>query len=239
MAAHSFPAIAISDEHAAREASPVRQQSQCWPVISLFTFLACIMAAIGGMAWWDGGLSPEEQSLLGRWVAIDTLSSSTSKGTSSLTCHRELSLLPGHEVQLRIWAQGDPERVEMVPFLGGRGYLHPQEATASASLPAIPHPAALPDSIVSTAAAPVNAAGRWTIKDGRIEIEWNLDNSLVQRIRKKYDEIVLRTQVIYTSRKAGGLVTRDRDDQMTINWFSSPSRATRYTHPPQVWSRQH
>jgi len=196
------------------------------------------MAAIGGMAWWDDRLAPEEQSLLGRWVAIDTLSSSTSTGTSSLTCYRELSLLPGHEVQLRIWAQGDPERVEMVPFLGGRGYLHPQEATASASLSAIPHPAALPDSIVSTAAAPVNAAGRWTIKDGRIEIEWNLDNSPLQRIRKKYNEIVHRTQVIYTSRKAGGLVTRDRDDQMAINWFSSPSRVTRYTPPPQVWSRQ-
>ncbi len=238
MAVQSFPSETTPDDNSLHEAGLARKRSHRWAVISFFIFLACIVAAIGGMAWWVDGLSLEEQSLLGRWVAIDTLSSTTSKGTSSLTCYRELSLLPGHDVKLRIWAQGDPERVEMVPFLGGRGYLHPQEATASASLSAIPLPMALPDSIVSTSAAPVNASGRWTIKDGRIEIEWDLDNSLLQRIRKKYDEIVHRTQVLYTSKKAGGLVTRDRDDQMAINWFSSPSRATRNTPPPQVWSRQ-
>lgn len=238
MATHCFPAIAIPDEQHVRGTSPIRRQSRRWSIIAFTTFIACIAAAIGGMAWWDEHLSKEEQSILGRWGSIDTMSHTSPQGTSSLTCYRELKFLPGHEVQLRVWTQGDPKRVEMVPFLGGRGYLYPQEAGSKDSRTTPQLPAVLSESLDLSSVAQVNATGQWSIKNGQIEIEWNLDNTLFKKISAKYNEIIHRTQIIYTSKKARGSVTQDRDDQLTINWLTSPSRATHYTHPSQVWTRQ-
>lgn len=238
MEARSHPVVAALDGHDVREDILVRRPSRRWPAITLFMFIACVVAAIGEMAWWDNYLSTEEQSVLGCWVSIDTSSYTFPNGTSSLTCNRELKFLPGHEVRLRVWVQGDPKRVEMVPFLGGRGYLYPQVAKSSDSLSAMPHPAVLPDSVLSASIAPVNASGQWAVKNGRIEIEWNVGNSLFQTIHKKYDEIVHNTGTLSISKNANGVVTQNQDDKLTINWTSNSTRLGGYVSPPQVWSRQ-
>lgn len=146
--------------------------------------------------------------------------------------------MAGHEVQMRVWAQGDPKQVEMIPLFGGRGCLLPLEAVRTDTLTMVPYPAVLPSSIDLNSAAPVNATGRWTIKDGRIEIEWDLDNSPLERIRKKYREVVRGVQTIYISKKASGDVIQGQNGQLTINWASNPNRSTVYTHPSQVWTRQ-
>lgn len=238
MVTQSHPAVAALDEQAALIAIRVQRQAVRRSMIALLCMITGAIVAVWASSWWSQRLSPEEQSALGRWVAIDTLSRTSPKGTSSLTCYRELKLLAGHEVQMRVWAQGDPKQVEMIPLFGGRGYLLPLEAVRTDTLTMVPYPAVLPSSIDSTSAAPVNATGRWTIKDGRIEIEWNLDNSPLERIRKKYSEVVRGVQTIYISKKASGDLTQDQDGRLTIHWDTKPSRASRYIHPPQAWTRQ-
>ena len=139
---------------------PSQQQPQRWRTKTFLIVFAAIVTAIWGSVWWSNLLSSEERACLGRWVAIDTATDKLPNGSSSLTFYRELHFLSGHEVHLRVWAEGDPERVKMVPAFGGRACVYPLMGDSSRIITTTPHPAVSPDSVVNVLPPAVNVKGQ-------------------------------------------------------------------------------
>ncbi|RLS41566.1 MAG: hypothetical protein DWH81_05845 [Planctomycetota bacterium] len=84
---------------------PSQQQPQHWRTKTFLIVFAAIMTAIWGSVWWSSLLSSEEESYLGRWVAIESEKRNVPKEETLSTLIREMEFKPDHEVRLRLWTK--------------------------------------------------------------------------------------------------------------------------------------
>ena len=216
---------------------PSQQHPQRWRTKTFLIVFAAIVAAIWGSVWWFSLLSSEEELYLGRWVAIESEKRNVPKEETLSTLIRELEFKPDHEVRLRLWTKDN------IRLAFPKGALFPIRITGPAidsgelSVVTAPHPATLPEALVSVPPG-AEIIGRWSITYGQIDIVWDSNESITEFIRRKAHPITGGLLIIPSSRKAKGLLTRNWDDKITIQWVKESSKITGYVPPPQVWSRQ-
>ena len=227
-----------TDDQGAAVVVPSRSR-QAQRTKAMLIVFALVVATILGATWWSSLLSAEEQAYLGRWLAIESVKRNVPKEETLSTLIRELEFKQDHEVRLKFWTQPIDKVRSTFPL----GALFPIRMTGplidsgEIAVVATPHPATLPESIKNHAPG-AEITGRWKIENGQIDIEWDSNDSLFQSIRDKMSPYLYGVQIVRFSRDAHGTVTRNREDQITIQWIRPSSKFTGNMEPLQVWSRQ-